>query len=231
MAASGNVRYSQIRSGDRSGTGAKVATVTGTLTQSKQLEFDANGNVVASSFATGGGGIGGGALILLEQQTASSSASLDFTSSISSTYDSYLIDLTDIVPATDAVKIGLRVSTNGGSSYVATASYKWIATATSASAIGFNGSNSDTVIYFNNILSNSTTEGSFNAKIWMKNPANSTAHKSFHGQSAGFNTVDYIQWAFAGWYASATAINAFQILASSGNIASGTVRCYGITKV
>lgn len=56
MAASGNVRYSQIRSGDRSGTGAKVATVTGALTTGKQLEFDASGNVVASSSAIGGGG-------------------------------------------------------------------------------------------------------------------------------------------------------------------------------
>lgn len=56
MAASGNVRTTQIRSGDRSGTGAKVATVTGTLTTGKQLEFDASGNVVASSTAIGGGG-------------------------------------------------------------------------------------------------------------------------------------------------------------------------------
>lgn len=55
MAASGNVRYSQLRSGDRSGTGAKVATVTGTLTTDKQLKFDSSGNVVASSEAIGSG--------------------------------------------------------------------------------------------------------------------------------------------------------------------------------
>lgn len=56
--ATGNVRTEQLRSGDRSGNGAKVATVTGTLTTGKQLEFDASGNVKASS--TDIGSISGG---------------------------------------------------------------------------------------------------------------------------------------------------------------------------
>jgi hypothetical protein len=63
MAISGNVRYSQLRSGDRSGNGAKVATVTGTLTASKQLQFDGSGNIIASSADVGGGG-GGGAYVV-----------------------------------------------------------------------------------------------------------------------------------------------------------------------
>lgn len=53
MAASGNVRYSQIRSGDRSGNGTKLGTVTGSLTTAKQLQFDADGNIEASASAVG----------------------------------------------------------------------------------------------------------------------------------------------------------------------------------
>lgn len=54
MSASGNIRTTQLRSGDRSGTGSKVGTVTGTLTTGKQIEFDGNGNLVASAFDVGG---------------------------------------------------------------------------------------------------------------------------------------------------------------------------------
>jgi hypothetical protein len=54
MAASGNVRYSQLRSGDRSGTGTKVGTVTGALTTAKQLQFSSGGDIEASAFAVGG---------------------------------------------------------------------------------------------------------------------------------------------------------------------------------
>jgi hypothetical protein len=65
MAISGNVRYSQIRTGDRSGNGVKVATVTGTQTAGKQLQFDASGNVIASGSDIGGGG-GGGAYVIAD---------------------------------------------------------------------------------------------------------------------------------------------------------------------
>lgn len=54
MSASGNVRTTQVRSGDRSGTGSKLGTVTGTLTVDKQLKFDSDGNIVASSTDIGG---------------------------------------------------------------------------------------------------------------------------------------------------------------------------------
>ena len=54
-------------------------------------------------------------LVLLEQHTASSSATLDFTASITSAYDDYLIELVNVVPATNTVDLYMRVSTDGGS--------------------------------------------------------------------------------------------------------------------
>lgn len=47
MAASGNVRYSQIRSGDRQGNGSKVQMFgSGSPTSGNAAVFDANGNIV-----------------------------------------------------------------------------------------------------------------------------------------------------------------------------------------
>ena len=54
MAATGNVRYSQIRSGDRTGNGSRLVTAaSGTLTQDVPLLYDANGNVVATATRSG----------------------------------------------------------------------------------------------------------------------------------------------------------------------------------
>lgn len=54
MAATGNVRYSQIRSGDRTGNGSRLVTAaSGTLSQNVPLLYDANGNVVATATRSG----------------------------------------------------------------------------------------------------------------------------------------------------------------------------------
>lgn len=54
MSASGNIRTSQIRSGDKTGTGSRLATAaSGTLAQNVPLLYDANGNVVATATRTG----------------------------------------------------------------------------------------------------------------------------------------------------------------------------------
>lgn len=54
MSATGNVRSSQLRSGDRTGNGSRiVSAASGTLTQNVPLLYDANGNVVATGTRTG----------------------------------------------------------------------------------------------------------------------------------------------------------------------------------
>ena len=93
-----------------------------------RLALGTNGQVLTSDgtdagWATPSGG-GGGALVLLEQHTASASATLDFTSCISSTYDDYLVEGLSLVPATNAVNFTMQVSTDGGSTWAST-TYNW----------------------------------------------------------------------------------------------------------
>ncbi len=53
----------------------------------------------------------------LEEHAASASASLVFTTCITSAYDTYVIELRNILPATDGASLLMRVSTDGGSTY------------------------------------------------------------------------------------------------------------------
>lgn len=227
MAASGNVRYSQIRSGDRSGNGTKIATVTGTLTTGKQLEFDASGNIKASSTDVGGGS--GGGLVLLSTQAASSSASLDFTSVLSATYRDYVIVVSDMLPATDGAKIGIRYSTNNGSSYIAT-NYSWSAYATTWNGAGANGSTSDTAGYFTSNQDSATGSTPFSGTFYLCNPRGTTNYTTVYGTGFGItstaSTINFTVYVLNN--STTSAVDAFQILCSSGNIASGTVSLYGL---
>jgi hypothetical protein len=175
-----------------------------------------------------------GALVLLLSRTASASASLDFTSVITSTYDEYLIELVNLVPATDNVELNLRMSTNNGSSYDSGANYTNAGIAYRSGVNAGNGATGSTAIkLLGNAVthSNVTARGGISGSFRLFNPL-STAHNkhiigqlwlpaadgNFYGVTAG------------GSYVSTTAVDAFQILESSGNITSGFARLYGIAK-
>lgn len=172
----------------------------------------------------------GSGLVLIEQQTASSSASLNFTSCISSTYDDYLIRLINIVPATNSVSLYFRVSTDGGSTWEATNYSRWLFGWYSGGT-GVAGGTSLTEIRVNtgNTLSNSTDFG-VSGTVRLTDPARS-GYKRFHFDVDTYSSGALLEGATQGgaWH-SATAVNAFQFYMSSGNIASGTIRCYGLAK-
>src|SRR6056300_1922782 len=62
-------------------------------------------------------GVSTGDLILLSTQTASASATIEFTSGIDSTYDSYVFKFINIHPQTDGQQFRFQTSTDGGSNY------------------------------------------------------------------------------------------------------------------
>src|SRR3569833_11598 len=98
------------------------------------VTFDATGRATAASSGTSSAG-----LVLLEQHTASASASLVFTTCISSTYDEYQIQIVNLVPATNAVALYLAFSTDGGSTYDTTSGhYTWAQNYAIASSTGGN---------------------------------------------------------------------------------------------
>lgn len=61
-----------------------------------------------------------GNLVLIQSQVANNSASITFTTGITSTYSNYLLLMSNFKPATNNTIVQLTISTNGGSTYIAT---------------------------------------------------------------------------------------------------------------
>lgn len=172
------------------------------------------------------------ALTLLEQHTASSSATLDFTSAITSTYDEYQIELLNVLPATNNVTLEMLCSTNGGSTYDTSALYV-------ASVLEFNSTGSATVgqaigspttalwlTASGNVQTTSTYGVVGHLRLYSPGSAN---HKLLTGELL-YNATVLQRIVLGGEYQSTTAVNAIRFLFSSGNIASGTIRIYGVSK-
>lgn len=180
-----------------------------------------------------GGGVGGGALVLIEQHEASASAALDFTSFISALYDEYVFEFINIVPATDAVGLLMRMSTDGGSSYDAGSVYQSTYIEHVAAGEGYGGSDTGTLTSIQLVrqITNSA-DYSANGRCTLFAPGGSrykAVASHFHARYASGDNrspgsiVD-------GMYQSTTAVDAIRFLMSSGNIASGIIRVYGISK-
>jgi hypothetical protein len=185
---------------------------------------------------TSAAGAGGGGLTLLEQHTGSSSASLDFTACITSTYDEYLIEIVNLVPATDGVHLLMRMSTNAGVSYDSGANYGWalLRYTHSGSAVegATSGANEIHLDSASGDIDNASTNG-YSGSFRLCNPLSTALHTEVFG-SAGYRS-NFTGGAAGvagqhGVYLSTTAVDAFQIKFNTGNIASGTIRVYGFKK-
>ena len=194
-----------------------------------------NGAGALPTFQTPAGS--SGALVFIDSATASSSASLGFTSGLSSTYDSYLILLEGLTPATDGVILRMRVYSGGS---FQTTSYNWnaelygegnqrFAQASAAAYIQCHRDDGDTACGGN--PGNASTE-SVAGEVFITNPSSTALRKMVHGELTfiGATSARPSRSNFSGDWNSASAITGFQFFFSSGNIASGSIRLYGIAK-
>ena len=177
---------------------------------------------------------GGGALVLLEQYTASNSASLDFTTCISATYDEYLVEFVNVTPATNGAALWLRVSTDGGLTYDAGAGrYSWGGLFVVNNASAGQGSDADTKMMACGSISSTLATGGVCGSLRLLSPGSTSINKqivSDVGCSSTTNAGKMSTQRYQGAYLQTTAVNAFQFLMSTGNIATGTIRVYGIVK-
>ena len=174
----------------------------------------------------------GGALKLLSTQTASASATIDFTSGIDSTYDSYVFKFINIHPANSVVSFAFNMSTNGGSTYAVTK--------TSTHFYAYhNESDVDNVLsyaggadlaqgtgdqYLATGIPNANDD-SASGDLFIFNPSSTTFVKHFISKSNG----TYSQNNFCAGYGNTTsAVNAIIFRMSSGNIDSGIIKMYGV---
>lgn len=181
------------------------------------------------------------ALTLLGTATASNSATIDFINGASgivfdSTYDHYILEIINLVPSTDATNITLRTTTNastfdsGASDYYSGGPGIEIDAALANTADGLNGGTAMHIGGYPNGTCGSAAGENFNAKIdiWKPSGTNYTVF-GFHSSFVTAAGNLYSQ-AGSAMRKSAADIDGVRVLMSSGNIASGDFKLYGVKK-
>ena len=179
-----------------------------------------------------------GSLILLSTQTASASASIEFTSGIDSTYDSYVFKFYDIHPATIRAKFQFNFSIDSGSNYNVTKTTTFF-----NSEHNEGGSSADLTYRTAEDLAQSTSnqnlvrdmgnadDESSSGTLTLFNPSSTTYVKHFISTSNTYFYSGYTMNNFVAGYGNTTsAIDAVKFQMNTGNIDDGIIKMYGVKK-
>ena len=223
-----------------------------TGTDGELITWDASGNPTTVAVGTAGqvltsGGAGvaptmqdapGGSLVWLAGTTVSvAAASVNFPQVFfdnNTDYDHFLVEIQDLSPATDSVRAWMRVTSNNGSTYEATAYSQNSLRVNSGSVAGFQTGTSaaQIVISDNSEVIGSNATKAYGGTLKFRNPLSTTNYKHFqidgqaHGSNAG--SAYAMRTAGSGMWASAAPATGFQVLFSSGNVDGGIINVYGM---
>ena len=178
-----------------------------------------------------------GNLTLLTTAAASSSATLDFTSNINSTYNSYIFKFIDIHPGTADVLWTFQANAAGGSDFnetITSTSFRAVHTEAGSGQLDYiAGIDQANGTAFQNIVSDGTiktdNDSSLAGTLQLFNPSSTTFVKHFIA-----NTNDMVNNSqssnnyVAGYFNTTSAIDEIQFKFNSGNIDAGTIKLYGI---
>ena len=181
--------------------------------------------------------ISGGGMTLISEQTASGSATIDFTSGIDSTYDSYVFKFYNIHPATDGTTLGFQANAAGGSGYnetMTTTSFRAFHNeADNDAALGYvTGNDQANGTAFQSLTDNigNVSDESASGTLHIFNPSSTIFVKHFISTSNTYQNSNYSMNTFvAGYFNTTSAIYEIQFKINSGNIDSGVIKLYGIS--
>ncbi len=176
----------------------------------------------------------GGAWDFISTATASASATISFTG-LNSTYFMYRIFIDNLAPASDSVRFYISTSSDNGSSYDAGSSdYAWgvlyLRSQTSPN-LADDGDQTDSVIQMSDTdgaaWGNATNEVSF-LEVSIFNPSQTQYTTMMIKGKYTADDGDIVQINGIGTRLSAADVDAIQFAFSSGNIATGTFKLYGL---
>ena len=166
-------------------------------------------------------------------------SSSSFTSNIDSTYDTYLFKFINIHPATNNADFTFNMSVDSGSNYNVTktsTAFRAFNTESDSGDVNYNasydlaqGTGYQPIAYD---VGNDADHNA-NGTLFIFSPSNTTFVKHFICTSAkttttigGLGTNDF----YGGYGNTLSAINAIDFKFSSGNIDSGVIKMYGLSK-
>ena len=177
-------------------------------------------------------GGGGGGLVLLEEHNLSASppvAYVDFNNWLSPAYELYEIKLISCLPDTDDVEIGIRLSTDGGSTYDAGSNYVQYGLYCEQNGSGDPNFTATGTMMGQGAIRNLAQYGGLNMSYLLSAPGSSSEYKRLTTTRHYFhkNNGRYIYNLAAFHYANTNPVNAFRVLVSSGNFVSGRAMVFG----
>ena len=181
-----------------------------------------------------------GAMNLITTNTISSGvSSSDFTSSIDSTYDTYLFKFINIHTASNAVEFKVNFR-DGGSNFDATKTttnfMAYHQESGSSTSLEYRGGDDLAQSTGDQTLGDNLgddADASLSGYMYLFNPSSTTFVKHFIAQTTFMeqDSTPYSMNSFTGGYCNVTAaIDGVTFKMNSGNIDSGVIKMYGITK-
>ena len=169
-----------------------------------------------------------GSLELIETKSGSGVSAISFTSLKESFYNAHFLTITDFQIGTDGQPMGLRFSTDGGSSYVASG-YQWATENGQANGtFAQYYSTSSSYLELNRFNGNGTNEKA-NAFVYLYNLGKS--YYSYMNSICSY-TAEYsgrYAMQFGGQvYPTNAVVDALQLISTSGNISASSVSLYGL---
>jgi hypothetical protein len=163
-------------------------------------------------------------LVQISTATASAVATVDFTSGITSAYDEYELHIINATPATNNVQAKILTTSDGSS---------WDVSGYSGSLVivsGSVGSTSLIPLSEASLISSTAASGGISSVVKIFSPSSTTANKMFFVNSTYASTGTNF-CAMGGIIRTTTsAVTGLRFLFSSGNVASGLFKLYGVKK-
>jgi len=171
--------------------------------------------------------LAGGAWNLITSVSASGNASL-ILSGITSTYDTYAILISDMVPASDSVHVYMRLGDSGGIDSGTDYAYHSFHQTSASASYAANPSAGDNVLILGLDVGNASGEG-FSGVYYLGKPADGTTRSMVWGNGVLINDSGVtVNAGLIGSHLSVITHDRVEVLFQTGNIATGRMSLYGI---
>ena len=169
---------------------------------------------------------------LISEATASNTTSVDFTSGFSSSYSYYIIEFYNVKPTIDgAIGPGLRVSTDGGTTFISTSNlwYSYGRLITNSSGWTTTTSSFTSIIYFASTAGGNSTDAPIAGRVYLYN-LDTTAKSTMTWNTVWGDNSDNVRRAVGGGsYDVEAVVNGLRIeFGNSSNISTGTFKFFGV---